>query len=153
MKASSSSPAISGGASTMTGSARSSARQISPASNSRREMTPFSSQSHSSGVNVSRGGLVAHELDDPEVPGAANVAHDRDVAQVVEHRAERVLVGEHVGEQSLPLDQVEVGQRHGAGDRVAAEGEAVEEHVVGVDERLRDALRRRASRPSVSSRR
>ena len=50
----SSGPAMSGGATTIIGSARSSARQIRPASNSFGDSTPRSSQSHSSASKVAR---------------------------------------------------------------------------------------------------
>ena len=59
------------------------------------------------------GGLVLDQLDAVEVPGAAYVADDRQVGQLLQRRPERALVGLHVGVDALALEDVEVGQGHG----------------------------------------
>ena len=122
-------PAISGGESWITGSPRSSARQISPRRYSSPDRKPRSSVSDSSSVNVLLGVLVLDQLDRVEVAGAAHVADDREVAQRVEHRAELALVRADVLEDALALDRVDVGQRDRRADRMAAEREAVREAV------------------------
>src|SRR5580693_7329714 len=67
------------------------------------------------------GVLVLDELDAVEVPGAADVADDRQVGQLVQGRAEAVLVGPHVAEQIVALEDVQVGQRHRRRHRVPGE--------------------------------
>ena len=91
-------------------------------------------------VEALLGLLVLHQLDGVEETGAAHVAHDRQVAQVLEHGAELRLLAQHVTAEVLALEYVEVRQRDGRGDRVPAEGEAVREHRRVVHERLRDPV-------------
>ena len=55
-------------------------------------------------------------------------------------RPERALVVEDVLVEALALEDVEVGQADGRGDRVAAEGVAVQEGVVALVERLGEAV-------------
>ena len=73
----------------MTGSPRSSARQIRPRRYSSPDRNPRSSVSDSSSSKRLLGLLVLDQLDRLEVAGAADVADDREVAQRLEHRAER----------------------------------------------------------------
>ena len=82
-------PAISGGASWITGSPRSSARQISPAYRARRRGSRAAASRPPRRVKGSLGLAVLDQLDRLEVAGAAHVADDRDVAQRLEHPAER----------------------------------------------------------------
>ena len=120
-------PAISGGESWMTGSPRSSARQIRPAPE---QLAGDEAAQQVLGLRVVEALLrlaVLDELDRLEVARAADVADDRDVAQAVEHRAERGLVGAHVAAEVLALHDVDVRERDRGGDRVAAEREAVGE--------------------------
>src|ERR671930_100937 len=74
---------ISGGAIWSTASPRSSARAISPASSSRPGRKP-------------RGGLVLDELDGPEEARSADVADDRQRAQLLQARLEVALERAHV---------------------------------------------------------
>src|SRR3954447_21848777 len=82
--------------------------------------------------------LVAHELDRAEVARPAHVADDREVAEALEHRLELGLVGLDVLDDALVGEDVEVGQRDGGGDGVAAEGDAVGERVRPLRVRLED---------------
>ena len=75
-----------------------------------------------------------------EEAGAADVADDRDVAQLLEHAAELALLAQHVPAEVLLLEDLEVAQRDGGGDRVAAEGRAVREARLARGERLEDLL-------------
>src|SRR5207302_7549506 len=88
------------------------------------------------GVEGFLGVLVLDELDRHEVTGAANVAHDREIAQALEHRAQGTFVLEHPLAKALALDDVDVGERDRARDWVPAEGEAVVEDRLAVHERL-----------------
>src|SRR3954454_16348645 len=66
--------------------------------------------------------LVLDELERLEVTGAAHVAHDREVVpQLVEHAAKLALLLAHVAAEVLALEDVEVRERDGRGDRMAAE--------------------------------
>src|SRR4051794_25580283 len=82
------------------------------------------------------GGLVLDELDPVEVPVAADVADDRQVAQPLEGGAEARLVAADVLEDLLLLEDLEVLQRDRGRDRVAAERVAVGEHRALLEERL-----------------
>lgn len=82
------------------------------------------------------GGLVLDELDAVEEAVAADVADDRQVVQLLEGAQEVALVVEDVLVEALALEDVEVGDADGRGDRVAAEGVAVQEGVVALVERL-----------------
>src|SRR4051794_19521684 len=83
---------------------------------------------------------VLDELDRVEVTGAADVAHDLDVAQRLEHRPEVGLVLADVLEQALALEDVEVGERDRGAHRVPAPRDAVGEGVRALEERLHDAV-------------
>ena len=85
--------------------------------------------------------LVLDQLERVEVARAAHVADDRQVLlELVEHAAELGLLLAHVAAEVLALEDVEVGHRHRGGHRVAAEGDAVGEHLRVVHERLGDAV-------------
>ena len=140
MKSRSSRVAISGGESWITGSPRSSARQIRPASYSAPRQEPAQQVL---GLVVGErllGLLVLDQLERHEVPGAAHVADDRLLAELVQHAAEVVLVLADVLEHALALHHLEVLERHGARDGMAAVGDAVVEHVRALDERGRDGV-------------
>jgi hypothetical protein len=82
------------------------------------------------------GCLVLDQLDPVEVPVAADVADDRQVAELLERGAERRLVRADVAEQVLLLEDVQVGQGDRAADRVAGERDPVQERGRLVGERL-----------------
>src|SRR6266545_2456497 len=82
------------------------------------------------------GHLVLDQLDPVEVALAAHVADDRQVQQLLQGGAEAVLVGADVAEQVLALEQLEVGQRHGARHGMAGEGDAVQEGPLALQEGL-----------------
>ena len=132
---------MSGGDSWMTGSPRSSARQIRPSSISRGESRWRRSRSASRPLELGLGGFVLHQLDAVEVAHAADVADERQV-RAASSRAARnsSSLALHVAEDVVSLQEVEVGQRHRAAHRVAAEGDAVQERVARVEERLGDAV-------------
>src|SRR3569833_415484 len=88
------------------------------------------------GVEGLLGRLVLDQLDPVEEPVAADVADDRQVQQLLQRRPERALRLAHVAAQVLGLHQVQVGQRDGGADRVAAEGVAVREARRPLQERL-----------------
>ena len=133
--------AISGGESWITGSPRSSARQISPRLKSSPDMKPRSSSSRLLVGEALLGLLVLDQLERVEVARAAHVADDRQVlAQLVEHAAELALLLAHVAAQVLALEDVEVRQRHRRRHRVAAERDAVRERVLALHERLGHAV-------------
>ena len=131
---------ISGGASWITGSPRSSARQISPRRKSSPERKPRRSHSDSSSVKPS---LVSWSLTSsiawkkPAPRTSPTIGMSR---SAVEHRAELALLAQHVAADVLALEDVEVGHRDRRRDRVAGEGEAVGEHRVALHERLGDAV-------------
>ena len=85
--------------------------------------------------------LVLDELNPVEEARAAHVADDRQVQQAVQGAAERGLVRLHVLQDVLALEDVEVGQRHGAADRVPGEGEPVQEGRPRLQEGLHEAVR------------
>ncbi len=71
--------------------------------------------------------LVLDQLDPVEEPGPADVADDRQVQQLLQRRLEGAPRCQDVGVQALALEDVEVGQGDGGGDRMPAEGVAVRE--------------------------
>src|SRR5919201_3015686 len=83
---------------------------------------------------------VLDQLDGVEVAGSADVADDLDVAQRLEHVAQVLLVLADVLEQALALEDVDVGHGDRCGDRVPAEGDAVQERARAVGERLEHAI-------------
>src|SRR4051794_11174966 len=86
--------------------------------------------------------LVLDQLERLEVARPAHVADDREVLlQLVEHPAELALLGEDVAAQILALEHVQVRERDGGRDGVAAERDAVREVVLAVHERLGHAVR------------
>src|SRR5919108_1681456 len=85
--------------------------------------------------------LVLDQLDRVEVPVAAHVADDRDVAKGVEHGPELSLLSPHVPAQVLALEQVEVRHRYRGGDGMTGKGEAVGEALLAVHEGLGDPVR------------
>jgi hypothetical protein len=97
------------------------------------------------------GGLVLDQLDAVEVPGAADVADDREVEQLLQRGPEGALVGPHVLVEALALEDVEVGQRDGGGHRVTAPGVAVQRTRSSPCGTARTAGRSRSSRPSARS--
>ena len=119
--------AISGGESWITGSPRSSARQIRPRLKSAPERKPRSSCSDSSSLKLSLRLLVLDELDRLEEPGSADIADDRQIAQALEHRAELGLLGEHgpLMSSRSKMSRLAMGDRGGNG--MAGEREAVNE--------------------------
>ena len=134
-------PAMSGGESWMTGSPRSSARQMSPRRNSSPERKLAQQPL---GLVVVEGllrALVLDELDRVEVARAAHVADDRDVAQRVEHRAERRLVVADVLDDALVLHHVDVRQRDRAAIGWPANVKPCMNDVVAGHERLGDPVR------------
>src|ERR1700678_23451 len=68
--------------------------------------------------------LVLDELDPVEEPGAAYVAHDREVVEPLQRRAEGRFGRPYMLEDLLPLEHIEVGQGDGTAHRVAGEGDA-----------------------------
>ena len=100
------------------------------------------------GVEGLLGRLVLDQLDGVEVAVPADIADDRQVVEPFQRLAERVLVAEHVSEQVLPLEDVEVGEGDRAGHRVATERVAMREHGLAFAERLEDPVgdERRAER-------
>jgi hypothetical protein len=93
--------ATSGGEICTTGSPRSSARQMRPASKSRGERKPRKSVSHSSSLKVSRVLLVLDELEGVEEPGPAQVADDRQVEELRERLVKVVLLLGHMLDDPL----------------------------------------------------
>src|SRR4051794_32490716 len=84
---------------------------------------------------------VLDELDRLEVARAAHVADDRQVAvEPLEHLAELRLLLAHVAAEVLALEDVEVRHRYRRSNRVAAERDAVGEHLGALHERLRDPV-------------
>src|SRR5215470_5165844 len=65
------------------------------------------------------GCLVLDQLNPVEVPVAADVAYDRQVAELLERGAEPRLMRPDVAEQVLLLEDVQVGERDRAAHRVA----------------------------------
>ena len=129
-------PAISGGASWITGSPRSSERQIRPRLEHLARQVPAE---QGLGLLVAErllGLLVLDELDRVEVTEATNVTDDREVPQRLEHPEERALMFTYVAEDVLVLKDIEVRQRDGRGDRVTAPGGAVQERLGALHERL-----------------
>jgi hypothetical protein len=82
--------------------------------------------------------LVLHHLERIEVPVPAQVAEQRVlVDELLATGAELAHVPLHVADQALALEDRDVGERDRAGERVAAEGDAVRERPLGlVEERL-----------------
>ena len=142
--------AISGGDSWITGSPRSSARQIRP--------LLVQLARHEAAQQVLRllvaeallGLLVLDQLERVEVAGAAHVADDRQVLlEPLEHPAELGLLLAHVAAEVLALEDVEVRHRDRRRHRVPAEGDPVGEHLRVVHERLGDAVGHDHARPSA----
>ena len=136
MNSNSAGPATRGGASWTTGSPRSSTRAISPASYRRGARNPRSSSSLSSRVKRCRGRLVLHQLERLEVARAPHVADDRDVAQPLQPGPQVALVGAHVVEHGVALEQLEVCKPDRAAHGVAPERDPVQERLLLGEERL-----------------
>ena len=81
-------------------------------------------------------GPVLHQLDAVEVAGTPDVTDDGQVGQVIQGCTECRLVGPNVFEDVLVLEDLQVGQCHSAADRVAGEGDAVQERLAGTHERF-----------------
>ena len=88
------------------------------------------------------GVLVLHHLDAVEVAGPTDVPHDGKVGEGVERGLELGLVLPHVLQEALLLEDVEVGQRNGRTDRMASEGDTVEE-ALALEERLHQPVAHR----------
>ena len=104
-------PQVSGGESWITGSPRSSARQIEPALV---ELAGEEAAQEPLGLLVVEaflGLLVLHELDRVEEPVAADVADDRNLAELLEHAAELALGAQDVAAEVLALVDIEVRHR------------------------------------------
>src|SRR5262249_54157914 len=71
--------------------------------------------------------LVLHELDRPEVAGAAKIPCDRQLEERGQGVAKRTLVGCDLLDEALAAHDLEVRLRDRALDRVAAEGDPVGE--------------------------
>ena len=85
---------------------------------------------------------VAHELERPEV--ARRRARRRRSAAASLHALEQLadvaLVRAHVLEHALALEDLDVAQRDRRGDRVPAEGDAVQQHPAVLVQRLGDPV-------------
>src|SRR5690242_10574004 len=87
-------------------------------------------------------GPVRHELDRPEVAAAADVADDRQPPQRLELAGQVTLVLADVVEYLLALEQLEVLQRDRGRQRMAAEGDPMQQCPAGVVERSHDSFGR-----------
>src|SRR5437868_7968046 len=67
--------------------------------------------------------LVFDQLECEEVAGPADITHDRQVEQFLDRLSELTLVGLHMLDQAVPLEDVEVRERYRAGDRMSGEGD------------------------------
>src|SRR3984885_11978528 len=132
-------PLISGGASWMTESPRSSVRQDSPPSK-QPGGDPAQQSAFLVGVEDLLGRFVFHQLDAEEVPLAADVADDRQVVELFQGGPQRRGLLFDAVVETFAFEDVEVGQRDRCGHRMAAEGVAVRKHRLAVVERLEKLL-------------
>ena len=135
--------AMSGGESWMTGSPRSSARQIRPRRNSSPERNSRSSHSDSSSSKRLLRVLVLDELDragsSPRRATSPTIGMSRSESSISRNAA---LVLADVLDHALVLHDVDVRQRDRARHRVPGEREAVQERGGALEERLGDAVGR-----------
>src|SRR6266511_3266983 len=84
--------------------------------------------------------LVLDELERVEEPRPAQIADDRQVEQLRQRRAEGVLLLGDVLDNPLPLHDLDVLERDGRHDRMAAERDPVGVHLRALEEGLHDRV-------------
>src|SRR5919106_5234419 len=86
--------------------------------------------------------LVLDELERVEEAGPAQVARDREIEELRERAAKRLLLLGHVLDDPLPLHDLDVLERDRRLDGMAAEGDPVRVHRLLLQERLHDRVPR-----------